>query len=928
MGFFRRHKVVFIDALILFGLMLLFFSRWIFKERYGLFASDVTQDFSVHHFAAFAWRQGEIPLWDPYFTWALVGYLGSGIFYPFNLIMDFLHSFSIDNLNFGYLLMEANAFFHYFLASLFMYLLVRNFKISRFPALIAAVVFAYSGYLVKEYVHVQYLQGTVWLPLVFLLFYKSIFEEGKRIKYAVLTGLFFAVSLFPGQTQPAIYYVFLFLVFTLYATYHFYQNKERSHLLKPVTSLLVVALVSFGIFAIQFFPTREYIKDSARNEISYEYSTGYSTDPLYLLIHPFLPTFWGTMNGQFWDGVDEGKLDLITKTKWLDTFWGGLPNEMNFYIGLLPFFLLPFALFTKNKFLRDFFLILLFCSVLLMLSRSIPLVGRFYWYILGGIARVPVRAAVLWSFSLAFLAALGLQAILDFREEKREIFKKITNINFFILAALIFFFLPLLLVLMLSAAGSIKMPYFYFPMVNDFSLFIIYFLIYSLLFAFLVRTKEKLLLIVLTVFFVIELFSFHAGNSFLLGGPAPNDSLGKKNLPEIGYLKNDKDFFRVHGLGLTAYANNLFSLGYGTAGNFGVAYRPLMELYSLMTDYASPLYDLLNVKYFYTPNGKLNDLASSVLATSFTSKNQPANAFDDNPETEWAVDSTIQKKEEDWLGVIFRRPEVVIRIEFLGRDNDFDKEIKEAELNFSDGSSQKIALPAKKGWKAVAIKPTQTNWLKFIFHDFDLSGGENDSYGLKEVNIFNSKGERAQIGSPKFQKIGESNLFLNKSAFPRVFTTYSYRVFSTKDEMFTVMAKDMTGEEMRRSVFLYNRVIGFNNPGILPPVEPEASIREYKLKKVTIDVNMAADGFLVLSDPWFPGWKAFIDGRKTRLYQAYNVLRSVRVPQGRHEVVFSYEPLSFKVGLTISLVTIIVLLVYFSFPKLKKKRNNFRKITK
>lgn len=902
--------------------MVFFFMRWLFVERYTLFTSDVVQDFAMHHFAASALKLGQIPLWDPYFTGALVGYLNSGIFYPFNLVTDFLHSFSLDNLNFGYLLMQWNAFFHYFLASFFMYLLVRSFKLSRIASIIAAITFAYSGYLVKEYVHLQYLQGGVWLPLVFLFFYKSIFSVSHKIKYAVLSGLFFGISLLSGQTQPAIYYIFALIVFVLFTLFHFYQTKEGNYR-QPIFSFLIFALVSFGIFAVQFFPTREYAKYSVRNEVSYGYSIQYSADPLYLAVHPFVPSFWGTMSSRFWDGVNEQTLDFDTKTKWLDGVWGGLPNETTFYLGLLPFFLLPFAFFSKNKFLRDFFLVLLFFSVLLMLSRSIPLVGRTFYYIIGGVARVPVRASFLWSFSLAFLAALGLQAILDFKEEKKEIFEKITKANFFILAALAFFFLPILIGLMLAFAGSPKLPYFYAPIVNSFALFVIYFFVYSLLLFFLIRRKDfSLPLILITIFFVIDLFSFHFENSFIIpSNGSPESLLGKKNLSEIAYLKNDKEAFRVTGLGLTAYANNLSSLGYGSLGSAGFAYRTPLELYSIIKDDASPIYDILNVKYFYAKDGGLRDLVSSVYGSNFMSDHPAYYSFDGKQETEWVVDVKNKTAEKDWLGATFRKPETISRIEFLGRDNDLDKEIKDLELFLDDGSIQKISLPIKEGWKVMDIKPIKTSWIKFGIDDFDLSGGKNNSYGLREINIINSAGEKVEIGSPKFERISNTDLYLNKNALPRVFTTYGYKSFKDRNEMFTAILSDQTGEDMRQNVFLYNKILGFTNPQN-PSALPASSsnIKEYKFRKVTVEVNMAADGFLVLADVWFPGWKAFIDGRETNLFSAYHALRAVQVPAGRHTIVFSYDPLSFKVGKSVTIITILVLIAYFLSPLFARKK--------
>lgn len=915
---FKKNKSVFFDGLLLFFLMTFFFMRWIFQERYMLFTSDVIQDFVMHHFVSFAFSQKEIPIWDPYFTWAIVGYLNSGIFYPLNIIMDLIQTLKLNNLNFGYLLMEGNAFFHYFLASFFMYLMCRNFSLSRLPSIIAGIVFAYSGYMVKEYVHLAYLQGAVWLPLVFMFFYKAVFEKKN---YIILSAIFFAISLLAGQTQPGIYYLFALIMLVAYSIFYLYERDKILNL-KPAILFIIFIFVSFGLFAIQFFPTNEYAKYTSRQEFTQEDVVAFSAKPLYAIVHPFIPTFWGSMSSKFWSGTDFNNMPLIApaKTLWLDSLFEGLPNEMNFYVGLFPIFLLPFSFFSERKFIRNLFLIIFLFAFILMLSRSFAVIGQLFYDLVKGAARVPVRASFLWSFSLALLAALGIEVILEKGEKLKFVFQKIVKIYFLILGFLSLFVLPLLIFLMLVNAGSEKMVYFYFPFVDTFALFLIYFFIYSLLLCLLIRSQEKnLLLGLIVLIFLIDLFSYHAKNSYIIPSEgSPETLLRKKAEPEILYLKNDQDFFRVNGLGFGAYANNLFSLGYGAVGNAGFALRPVLELFRAIPDYGSPVYDLLNVKYFYTKDGKLNDFKSSVRSSSYLSGFNAYNAFDKIEDTEWVVDPVSLKEENQWIMVYFRQPEIVTRMEILGRGNDRDKEIKEFELSFSDRTSQKVNLPIKKSWKAISIKPVKTDWIKFNVTGFDLSFGKNEYFGLREINLINPEGKNIEVGSQKFQKI-TNNLYQNKKVFPRVFITSNHRSFENREEMFKAILNDATGEDMRRNVYLYEEPQKKYLSNSNPSGQKEAVIKEYKLKSVTVETNSDSNGFLVLADMWFPGWNAYLDGEKVHLYSAYQILRAIEIPKGRHTVVFQYEPFSFKLGAGITMVTIILLSLYFLFQKFSKK---------
>jgi uncharacterized membrane protein YfhO len=63
-----------------------------------------------------------------------------------------------------------------------------------------------------------------------------------------------------------------------------------------------------------------------------------------------------------------------------------------------------------------------------------------------------------------------------------------------------------------------------------------------------------------------------------------------------------------------------------------------------------------------------------------------------------------------------------------------------------------------------------------------------------------------------------------------------------------------------------------------------------------------------LSEAYYPGWQAWVDGRETNIVEANQLFSAIEVPAGEHEVKFVYSPLSLKIGAGISLLTIFVLL--------------------
>lgn len=63
---------------------------------------------------------------------------------------------------------------------------------------------------------------------------------------------------------------------------------------------------------------------------------------------------------------------------------------------------------------------------------------------------------------------------------------------------------------------------------------------------------------------------------------------------------------------------------------------------------------------------------------------------------------------------------------------------------------------------------------------------------------------------------------------------------------------------------------------------------------------------LVLSDAYYPGWTAAVDGEPAEVFPAYTVFRAVVVPAGRHTVTFAYFPGTLRAGLAVSVVTLVL----------------------
>jgi len=106
-----------------------------------------------------------------------------------------------------------------------------------------------------------------------------------------------------------------------------------------------------------------------------------------------------------------------------------------------------------------------------------------------------------------------------------------------------------------------------------------------------------------------------------------------------------------------------------------------------------------------------------------------------------------------------------------------------------------------------------------------------------------------------------------------------------------------------------------DSEAILEPVESSQSGLALDPNHFTAQVALDRDGWVVLSDVYYPGWRAFVDGQPQPILRADYLFRAVAVPAGQHTVTFEYAPPSVTVGLVISGAAIITWMVLWWMSK-------------
>ena len=174
-----------------------------------------------------------------------------------------------------------------------------------------------------------------------------------------------------------------------------------------------------------------------------------------------------------------------------------------------------------------------------------------------------------------------------------------------------------------------------------------------------------------------------------------------------------------------------------------------------------------------------------------------------------------------------------------------------------------------------------------------------DEVGFSSFQVLNMLNTRYLVNGQPIQAEGltpvvESEggyLYRNEAALPRAFLVDSVRVITDKADLF---------EALRDPGFSPGEYAILEEPfeeQLGPLGDSSVEITQHTPHRIEMAVDAAAPCLLVLSEIYYPaGWRGTIDGSPAEIHKTNYVLRSVFVPEGRHEVVMTFDPSSFANG--------------------------------
>jgi hypothetical protein len=148
---------------------------------------------------------------------------------------------------------------------------------------------------------------------------------------------------------------------------------------------------------------------------------------------------------------------------------------------------------------------------------------------------------------------------------------------------------------------------------------------------------------------------------------------------------------------------------------------------------------------------------------------------------------------------------------------------------------------------------------------------------------------------------GRVHVWENTRAYPRAY--FPERVRNEMDAQAVLREVTAPGFDGRRDAVVETP----DPPAVQPSTTPaEARVRRVAPTDLRIATSTTEPRLLVVSEMYYPGWRAYVDGVETPILRTNYLFRGVVVPAGRHVVRFAYLPSSVLTGAAVSSLALLL----------------------
>ena len=871
-------------------------------------------------------RAGRLPLWNPYLFMGvpLLANSQAGVLYPLNWPLIGLDA---------PVAVKAAIISHIVWAAVGMYVFARRtLSLRVLGAILAAAVFALGGYLTAQVEHVNQLQGLAWLPWLFWFWSEA---TAGRPRMVLWLAIGMATQLLAGHTQSAFISGIGLGAWAVWQTIFPASAGGANWKARgwPLLALALAALFALGLAAAQILPTLELTRLSNR-------SGGLTAlEAVSFSFRPFL--------------IGRGLLPSYTDGE-------PLFSEYVAYGGIVALVLAWPGAFLRWRDRRTTGLVML---AGLGLFLALGAYNPFYWVLVRlvpgfDLFRAPARWLALWGFALAGLAGIGLDALAS--RLPRSVTRGRRLATTAGPAALVIALAALSFLAPLEAAD---VPGATRPQAVELIVWAVTLLLTLGLIVWLWQggeTARRFGASALAALAVIELFLAGQGLPYNdLSAPAAWHSqrpaistllaAGEGETPPARFLSisdilfDPGDLREIEALyGPYLDEDALFDYIVATkqkeilAPNLPLAWRiPAMDGFDggiLPTREYIRFTALFLDEEAVSPDGRLRE------------------NLDDVPDLRWLQLANVRwiitdKVFDAWIDGIYYDLQFPARLQAGSTDPATSSSIGAYPLRPFEATTVGIVahlegaegLPedAQIGSVAVFYEGADLPLVQPLLLNGDLSGGtverptrllvrwpqairiervavsvRDDFPGTLVVRGVSLIDERSGAFVPtslshgnviRLALSGDVKIYEYTGTLPRAYLVCDPEIVADEDEMWERLA-GAPGE----AVIVQK---GSRPPALsdCSPEEPgEATITLYEPERVVVSVEAEGEGlYLILSDAWYPGWEATVDGQHAEVLRASGLFRAVHVPEGSHEVTFTYRSRPFETGAAISGVCVL-----------------------
>lgn len=950
----RRASKRLVVAAIIALLPLLFFYPAVIGQQALAMGDAWSYSVLMRMLAGQMIAQGTMPLWNPYTFGGmpLLAAIQPGVLYPPNWL------FAVLPVGVA---MNAVVILAYHTSLLGGYLYGRALRLNRLSSLVSGLAFTFGGFMIGHLEDTNYIAAAAWLPWLMMalekLYRAAAWREAWR--WVIAGSAIVALHVFAGLPQATMQ---ILLVSGPYFLFSILWRREGEqswpHRVRLLASGAALALCGALLSAIQLLPTLELQQQGERAALSYQTFASFSMTPRFLLSLVF-PNFFG------------GGLPPLYHLTGRDFWW--LQKWGVGSIGMLGLLLLLMALFARQRQgLVWFYVIVAATAMVLCLGEYLPFgINQLLYRVpVYNLFRGSYRHTFELTFAASVLAGMGLNSLATMNSgaAKRVLARSTIALSSIVAATLIlylFFAHRFAVPTPISPTeNKLANPEAFVPL-------LMFALSVGVMWLFCQRRSWPTSALVIATMMIslasFGWFTFWRTSHFdlyqrLADPPA---------VQAIRQREADWKSFRIVSYAVWPYGPNYEALNHA---NLAIArglqsvsgYDPMrlprpaalagnMDIFGVIPDptvfdVPDQALNLMNVKYLlhehpgFTANGEQVVMKEGIkFSTTPTAlKLLPGTRLEIDAEGFAANELALISSLAGSVHLPDDAPVAALRLHTT------DGRIVERTLLAGRDSSEWAydradVRPVIRHRRARVIEsyPAQSESGAFAAHSY-LARFAIDRAGIDflELNYLRPDAElmitgmtltdtvtgraiplqRKRLLPERWRltgRFGEVDLYENLKALPRAWFVNRVLTMPRAEVLKTIKAGTFSdGQPFIPAEAGLLETEDFGGRAITLPEVSSAHDAEVKIlrsepQRITLKTRNEHAGFLVLSENYYRGWEALVDGKKAPVSRVDYTLRGISVPPGEHQVEFVFRAPSFRTGALDSGLGVLLLLAGF-----------------